>query len=309
MVAMAQGRWQRGGQSFEYTDYQPLSGKPITVRYYIPIKGDVKSMRVLFVMHGASRDAEVEIETWRYFAEEDKFVVIAPEYSKEHGWQENDYQRGGVFTNSKSEKLNPIEKWTYNTIEALFDDFKQKTGNESEKYDIHGHSAGGQFVHRMVLAMPDARIRLAVAANPSSWTYPYIDGLKDKQGEVYGWPYSVMGTPFATEEAIKRYFAAPLILLLGNADISTTSSDLDKSAGAQAQGPCRFDRGNAFFKAVKQLAKEMKTDFKWKRIEVEDVGHAGRSIVYGKSRTVNGQKVFSTDYITKTGAYYVIFKK
>jgi len=34
----------------------------------------------------------------------------------------------------------------------------------------------------------------------------------------------------------------------------------------------------------------MTTDLKWKWIGVEDVGHAGRSVVSGKSRTVNGQK-------------------
>ena len=307
--AMAQNPWQRGAHAFEYTGYEPLSDRIITVRYYIPIKGDIKSMRVLFSMHGSERNAASGIETWRYFAEQDGFVVIAPEYTKENGWKENDYQFGGIFTSSSNKVLNPPEKWTYQTIEAIFDLFKEQTGNTAEQYDIHGHSAGGQFVNRMVLAMPNARIRLAVASNPSTWTYPFIDGIKDKEGNVYGWPYSVMGSPFATEEHVKRYLAAPLIVHLGNADISTTDEQLSKTPGAMAQGPCRFDRGNAFFKASSQLAKQTKTPFAWRRVEVDDVGHAGRTIVYGKSRSVNGQRVFSTDYITKTGAYNLIFKK
>ena len=309
IATMAQETWQRGEHSFVYTGYEPLADKPITVYYYIPIKGDIKTMRVLFSMHGADRKGAPNIETWRYFAEEEGVVVIAPEYTPENGWKSNDYQLGGLYTNSKHTELNPPEKWTYNTVEALFDYFKEGTGNQAEKYDIHGHSAGGQFVHRLVLTMPNARIRLAVASNPSAWTYPLIDGLKDKKGNVYGWPYSVMGTPFATEEHVKRYLAAPLIVHLGNADVQTDSSDLDKSDGANAQGPCRYDRGNAFFKASKQLAKEMKTPFNWKKVEVEDVGHAGRTIVYGKKRTENGKNVFSTDYITTTGAYYLIYKK
>ena len=309
IAAIAQETWQRGEHSFVYTGYEPLADKPITVYYFVPSKGDIKTMRVLFSMHGAERKGAPYIETWRYFAEEEGVVVIAPEYTPENGWTSNDYQLGGLYTDRKLTELNPPEKWTYNTIEAIFDYFKECTGNQAEKYDIHGHSAGGQFVHRLVLTLPNARIRLAVASNPSAWTYPLIDGLKDEEGKVYGWPYSVKGTPFATEEHVKRYLAAPLIVHLGNADTKTDDPQLDKAKGALAEGPCRFDRGNAFFKASKQLAEEMKTTFAWQRVEVENVGHAGRSIVYGKKTVVNGKNVFSIDDITTTGAYYLIYKK
>jgi len=306
-TVVAQGTWMRGSHSFVYTGYEPLKDKPIVVRYYIPLKGDVTTMRVLFSMHGADRDAAACVETWRHFAEADGFIVIAPEYARNNGWLENDYQLGGIFTDRTFAELNPFEKWTYNTIEAIFDDLKQQIGNRAEQYDIHGHSAGGQFVHRMVLAMPNTRIRLAVASNPSTWTYPLIEGLKDKDGNVYGWPYSVKGTPFANEEDIKRYLAAPLVIHLGNADISTTDESLARSAGAMAQGRHRFERGNAFFRASRQISRDMKTSFGWRRIEVQDVGHAGRTIVYGRRRTVDGRNVFSIDNITRTGAYSVIY--
>ena len=310
MPVMAQGPWQRGAHDFEYTGYEPLAEKKITVRYFIPLQGDIQSMRVLFVIPGAQRDSRTALESWKAFAEKDGFIVIAPEYTTENGWLSNDYQQGGIFTDRTHKKLNPPEKWTYNTIEALFDYFKEETGNTSEKYDIHGHSAGGQFVHRMVIAMPKARIRLAVASNPSSWTYPFIDGLKDKEGNVYGWPYSVKGTPFANEEDVKRYLAAPLIVHLGNADISTTVDDLDKSACAQAQGAFRFERGNGFIEASKQLAEELNTPCNWQRVEVDQSGHSGRFMIYGKSKKNKKYKdIFSTDNISTTGAYSLIFGK
>jgi hypothetical protein len=305
-ISIAQGPWQRGSHSFEYTGYEPLADKPIIVRYYIPMRGNITNMRVLFSMHGADRNAASGVETWRHFAEADGFIVIAPEYIHANGWLENDYQFGGLFTDRTFAELNPQEKWTYNTIEAIFDDFKRHTGNVAEQYDIHGHSAGGQFVNRMVLTMPNARIRLAVASNPSTWTYPLIDGLKDREGNVFGWPYSVKGTPFANREDVKRYLAAPLIIHLGNADI-LADDQLARSPGAMAQGPNRFDRGNTFFRASRRVARDMRAPFEWRRVEVQDVGHAGRSIVYGKRRRVDGQNVFDIEHISRTGAYFLIF--
>ncbi len=308
LTAPLHAQWQRGEGEFEYTLYAPLADKPIVVRYYIPSKGDIAQMRVLMAMHGADRDAASVIGTWRYFAEEDGFVVIAPEFTHKNGYLENDYQFGGVFTDATFTRLNPPEKWTYNTIEAIFDDFRAKTGSAAAQYDLWGHSAGGQFTHRMVLAMPAARIRLAVASNPGSWTFPLADGIKDKDGNAYGWPYSVKGSPFATEEHIKGFLAAPLVVHLGNADLATSGSSVPTDAGALAEGATRFDRGRAFFKSGRQVAKTLKVPCAWRQVEVDDVGHAGRSIVYGKSRTVDSQRVFSTDYITPTGAYSVIFR-
>ena len=52
-----QAPYKRGAGKFVFTEYAPLKDKPITVYYYIPTKGDIKTMRVLFVMHGAQRTA------------------------------------------------------------------------------------------------------------------------------------------------------------------------------------------------------------------------------------------------------------
>lgn len=309
VTVMAQGTWQRGEHSFVYTGYQPLADKPITVRYYIPKKGDIKSMRVLFSMHGAKRNAASCITSWKRFADKEGFVVIAPEYTDENGWAVSDYQRGGLFSDRANKKLNPPEKWTYNTIEAIFDYFREGTGSRAEQYDIHGHSAGGQFVHRMVLAMPHARIRMAVASNPSSWTYPFADGLQDEEGNVYEWPYSVKGTPFDSKEEVTRYLATPMILHIGTADTSTTADDLDKAPGAMAQGSCRYERGKAFFKASTQRAEEMNTPCNWRLVEVEGIAHSGTGMVYGKGITKDNRQTYSVDHTTTTGAFYLIYKQ
>jgi pimeloyl-ACP methyl ester carboxylesterase len=51
-------------------------------------------------------------------------------------------------------------------IERLFDHVRQTLGISATTYDIVGHSAGGQFVERLVLFLPSARFRRAVASSP-----------------------------------------------------------------------------------------------------------------------------------------------
>ncbi|MCL2414655.1 MAG: hypothetical protein FWC94_05310 [Bacteroidales bacterium] len=300
--------WQRGTHYFEYTGWGPLAHKPVIVRYHIPAEGNIRNMPVLFVIPGAQRYSGLALESWTDFAERDGFVVIAPEFPRDI-WDVNAYQLGNVFTDNTFTELNPREMWAYNIIEAVFDFFKEETGNRSEKYYLNGHSAGGQFAHRMVLAMPDARIRFTVAANPSSWTHAFVDGVKDQNGNVFGWPFSVKGTPFADEENIIRYLAAPMVIHLGTNDTSTTAHDLDRSIGAQATGSNRYCRGIAFFDAMQQLAEEMGVPFNWQRVDVEGIAHSGRGMIYGKRKTEEEDRNagFCIDYITTTGAYYLIF--
>lgn len=295
--------WHRGEGQFEY-EYPHLPGKKITVYFYIPSRGDVASMRVLFAMHGADRDGAVNRMIWKDFAEVDGFVVIAPEYAKPQ-FTENDYQFGGIF--SADGELKPQEQWTYSTIEAIFDLFRSQTGSRAEVYDMWGHSAGGQFTHRFALAMPQARLAMAVAANPGTWTFPYLDGLKAASGKVYGWPYSLADSPF-DEETLRKFFARKMIVQLGNLDTATSGEHVPTDEAALAQGKHRFDRGRKFFKESRDLAKRMGAEFNWKKVEVEGIGHAGRGMTYGTYKLVNGKRQYSIDNITRTGAYSLLYR-
>ncbi|MCL2413930.1 MAG: hypothetical protein FWC94_01590 [Bacteroidales bacterium] len=308
-VAREQTVWQRGQHYFAFTGYEPLAHLPINVHYFIPSQGDIDTMRVVMAMHGALRNGAFNVSQWTNLAERGGFIVIAPEFPRDE-WSVNMYQFGNVFTDSTFTVVNPKEKWAYNAVEAIFDYFLKTTGNRSEKYFINGHSAGGQFVHRMVLAMPNNRIKFAVASNPSSWTHAYVDGVVDAQGNVFGWPFSIKDSPFTDEETIKRYLAFPMVIQLGTADTSTTAHDLDRSIGAQATGTNRYCRGIAFFDSMKQLARDMNTPFNWQRVDVEGIGHSGRGMIYGRimGEDEEGNPVFCIDNITTTGAYYLIFQ-
>ncbi len=301
-----QAPYKRGAGKFVFTDYAPLKDKPITVYYYIPTKGDIKNMRVLFVMHGAQRTAGGRITTWKGFAERDGFIVIAPEYTKKL-YREWEYQFGGI---ARKGKVQPQEKWTYNSIEAIFDHLKKYAGAGAEVYDMFGHSAGGQFTHRFALAMPNARLNIGVAANPGNWTFPLIEGLKStKLDKTYSYPYSVKGTPLANEEIIKKFLARKLYIQLGKEDVAVAGKYVPTNDAALSQGKHRLDRGRTIYKTAKKLAKKNGWEFNWKKVEVKGIGHTSDGMAYGKYKEVNGKKKYSIDDYTTTSAYYLLYQK
>lgn len=299
---------RKGEGEFVYTDYKPLANKEVTIFYYVPTKGNIKTMPILFSMHGADRKGDVQRESWKYFAEENNFIVIAPEFTKEF-YKENDYQFGGLATKRLGSELRPEEEWTYKIIEHIFDYFKKMSGNQSKTYDIWGHSAGGQFVHRYLLATPHARVRRAIATNAGNYTFPLPNGLIDENGKRWGWPYSIYGTPLADPENLKSYFAKPLIVHGGDLDTTTTRKDFPKDPPSSAQGAHRYERAQNFYAEAKKLAAEMGVPFNWEFVTLPGVGHAGRTAVYGKSRVVRGKRIFSTSDIGREGAYWLMFVK
>lgn len=292
--------------SFEYRGYEPLKNKPITVYYYIPTEDyttgvTVTDMPVLFSMHGAERSGNSACSIWAKLAEAYKFIVIAPEYSKTH-YNENAYQFGGVQASKSATMAQDRSLWTYNTIESIFDYFKKETGSSAKAYYLFGHSAGGQFVGRFMMAMPDARVIRGVAANPSSWAWPYIDGLTGTDGKNYDWGYSVKGTPMADYEALKVFFAKKLIVMAGTNDV-VADSYLDDSAAANAQGKNRFERAQNFYNVCTQMAKDLNAECNMKLGIVEGVAHSSTGIIYG-------YKSPSTSNVEKRGdvnAYDMLF--
>ncbi len=147
---------------------------------------------------------------------------------------------------------------------------------------IAGHSGGGQVVQRYaVLAHAiGAIVPRFVVANPSSYAYFSADRPEPVDAAACPrfdrWKYGVEGLPRyagrATPAALERtYVARDVIYLLGTADTDPQHPALDKSCMAEAQGPYRFARGQAYFAYLKRrhpdLAQRLWT--------VPGVGHDG----------------------------------
>lgn len=299
--------FKRGAGSIEYTAYDPLSKKPITLYYYIPTKGNIKEMSVLFSMHGAERKGDTQRNAWRNLAEEYGFIVLAPQFTQANGYPINDYQYGGVSESLDDFMLKPQETWTFQVIEKLFDYFKDSTGSISETYHMFGHSGGGQFVHRYLMLMPEARVGRAIVGNPGSYVFPKTSG---DFVDSTGWPYSLKGTPFATDEYLAPFFKRDIIVMAGTLDTASVPSHLAAHYPV-VQGPHRYARAWNFFNTAQSIALENDYEFNWQIVDVPEVGHSNSGMLYGNPRVrsslnVDGQRVYNNEDLTDIGAFSLL---
>jgi poly(3-hydroxybutyrate) depolymerase len=266
-----------GKSDFLFTDQRGNADKPIRVWIYRPA-GFQADSPLVFVMHGTLRNGETYREPWVPLADRSSALVVVPEFSLEHYRDSRTYQ----FGNMRSKTGEPIdpEKWTFAAVEHLFDHLKTLTGSTSERYFLFGHSAGAQFVHRMVLFQNAPRIALAVTANAGSYTLPDFD---------VEFPYGLKQSDMS-DARLKAALNVPMLVLLGEKDIDPEDKYLPKSRAAMAQGPTRLARGHHFFTVAEKAAQRLDMPLRWTKSIVPGVGHdnalmapaAARAMFQGK---------------------------
>lgn len=249
-----------GKTDFVFTDQRGNADKPIRVWLYRPAGFQAQSP-IVFVMHGTLRNGETYREPWLPLADHSNALIVVPEFSLEHYRDSRTYQ----FGNMRAKDGQPIDesKWTFAAIEHLFDHLKAISGNLTERYYLFGHSAGAQFVHRMVLFQKASRIALAVTANAGSYTMPDYD---------VEFPYGLKHCDL-TDTGLKAALDVPMLVLLGEKDTDPDDKYLPKSREAMAQGATRLARGHAFFHSAEQAAQRLNVPLRWTKSIVPGVGH------------------------------------
>lgn len=241
----------------EVTSFFDWAGPTLPLYYFVP-KGKASTAPIVFVMHGNSRDADRYFAEMKPFAERLGFVLLVPEFSRPD-FSLIGYNLGNVF--DKAGLRNPEEIWAYSAIDAIFAAAKSTLSSERTGYRIYGHSAGAQFVHRLLYFKPAAAVERAVIANAGYYTMPNMNAE---------FPYGLKGSGVALGD-IKPIFARDTVVLLGDADIDPNDPTLRKKPEAMAQGPHRFARGHAFYAAMKSAAAGSR--FCWSLETVKGVGH------------------------------------
>jgi len=241
--------------------YEPLNTE-INVFYHIPEGGKKSTMPILFSIHGTVRNADDYRDFWIEQSNSKNFMVFAPEFRNEGLFAGADgYNLGRMFDGTE---LRPKEEWTFSVIEALFDFIVKDLGSKRTKYDMWGHSAGAQFIHRYLYFIPNARVDRAVAANAGWYTLPDF---------AIEYPFGLRNTP-ATVETREKAFARKLYIALGTEDNDHTASDLRRCPNTDKQGIHRFDRGHFFWDNAQ--INNIGTEFNWKKVIVPGVAHSGR---------------------------------
>ena len=227
--------------SFQFLDNARV---PITVWYYLPAALEANT-RVVFLLHGDSRTGREARDLGLRHARTGGFILVAPEFDESH-FPGDSYSFGGMVDTTG--RPRPRNEWTLFIIEQLFDHIRARWKLETTTYDAVGHSGGAQFLHRLVLFVPEARIGRAIASSPGRYAFP------TPAKEI---PYGMGGTDATAllKPALQRDF----VLLLADRD----TTDRVRESEAMAEGLNRFTRGLRFFATAVEQAGELGVPFHW----------------------------------------------
>ena len=271
--ASVDARIPPGTGSFDYPFVSSGALRRITVWYHRPVDAGADAP-IVFVLHGDGRDATNYRRRWIPEADARGFVLIVPEFSRSEFAGGRAYNLGGMRARDGSSY--PESEWAYTAIENLFDAIREASGFTRTTYDLYGHSAGGQFVHRMVMFKPNARYRVAIAANPGWYTVPDLSIM---------FPYGLGGASEAADQ-LHRTLSRRLIVLLGDADTDPNHPQLLRSPEAVAQGPHRFARGHHFFEQAQRAAAARNVPFGWQLEVVPGAAHSNGQMTAHAARFV-----------------------
>ena len=291
----------QGSGSFPMQVKTESGPKDIYVFYHMPKNFDPES-KVLIVIPGSGRNGDDYRDAWIRASEKHNVLVLAPIYP-EPTFGFDQYHLGGVLTDLNiMEIATPVkgtnqvrldesllqyktvpnsEFWIFDDMDHIFNAAVKATGSHAKTYDVFGHSAGGQILHRFAIFHPESKANRILAGNSGFYTLP------DLEHPLF---FGLGESPVNTKSLIKS-FKNKLVVFLGEKDnASETGGTLLLSPTANLQGHHRLERGHYFYNFSKKLADSLQTDFQWKLHVVPGVGHE-----YKKMSAAAAEYLYSLD--------------
>ncbi|TYA72024.1 hypothetical protein FUA24_18645 [Seonamhaeicola marinus] len=255
----------------------------INIHYYKP-KNFNSNSKILMVIPGSGRNADSYRDSWITASEKHNVLIISPSY-KEKNYSYEDYHLGGMVKdisragfsfvkNSNHVIMNEdlvrfsinldSKLWIYNDFDRIFKIVKKAVNSNQTNYDMFGHSAGGQILHRFVLMHPKSKARTILASNAGSYTIP---DLKTE------FPFGIKGMNLNLKKSLKK----DLVLFLGELDnANETGGLLLRSKTIDKQGLHRLSRGTNFYNKGIKISERLNLKCNWKIEIVPNIGHNQR---------------------------------
>ncbi len=269
-----------------------LGSAGLAVHYVRPANYN-SSSPILLVLPGAGRNSDDYRDAWIDAACNSGTLVAALGYPEEH-YDFAAYNMGGTISNLHfdnpsfarvSETATTVTLddadirfdvvtnrpgWIFDDFDHVFEKLVEMTASEQATYDIFGHSAGGQILHRFAIFAPQSKARVVIAANSGFYTFPDLSQAL---------PTGLEGTGL-TETDLTYAFGTRLVLMLGALDNS------DQAGGTllhtphidQSQGLGRLDRGQRFYEHSRHEAERVGADFQWQLQIIDGIGHDYRAM-------------------------------
>lgn len=269
-----------------------LGAAGLTVHYARP-PSFTSSSPILLVIPGAGRNSDDYRDAWIDAACASGTLVAALGYSEEN-YDFAAYNMGGTISNLqfdnpsiarvtetattltlddadiRFEVVTNRPDWIFGDFDRVFEQLVQKTDSEQETYDIFGHSAGGQILHRFAIFAPQSKARVIIAANSGFYTFPDLSQPL---------PTGIKGTGL-TETDLSQAYGSQLVLMLGELDND------DQAGGTLlhtphidgSQGLGRLDRGRRFHEHARDEAERIEAAFDWQVQVIDGIGHDYRAM-------------------------------
>ena len=250
-----------GRASIPYLD-RYNSDRPLVLECFRP-QSHNPDEPVVIVQHGMSRNGAEYCEAWVPAAEREGLLIVAITFPKE-GWPDAaTYNNGHVL--DENDRLRPRERWSQAIPGRVFALLREAGVTRRDKTYLWGHSAGGQFVHRLLATQPHGIFETVGAANSGWYTLPTLD-LRYPDG---------LGGIGLTCDDVVRFLGYPLVIFSGDRDIDGTAENFPRHAAAMAQGPNRFARAQFYIDRGRAEAAKLGVPCRWSRVVVPGVAHEG----------------------------------
>jgi len=253
-----------GASSLPYVD-PAFPDRPLVLHAARPRQYDAATP-VLFAHHGVRRNGRDYRDYWLDLVDEARVLAIAIEFPEasfpEYLW----YHFGNLHT--KDGTPNPREAWTFGIDVRLFEQLHAQGVTSRQSYGLFGHSAGGQYVHRMLSFGFRDEVAVAVSANAGTYAMPDL---------ATPWPFGLGETDVDTE-GLRALLAFPITAMAGTEDVLTTGRFFPKGPRSMRQGATRYERAQNYVQSGHAAAAALHTSCAWKVIDVPGVGHDGKGM-------------------------------
>lgn len=263
----------RGSGVTDFYDDVPTDARLVRLFYHVPEDADAQTP-ILMCFTGAERNAIDYRNTLKNLASDKNFIVVVPEFA-EAAFDLNAYNLGYLFEDGENPTINtriPEDAWTFSLVPRLWTFIQNQTGTQQQKPFLMGHSAGAQFLHRLLLFKPDFPIQKAVISAAGWYTLPDFS---------VDYPYGLQLTT-ATSAAVTHFFETRVHIQIGSNDNNPNAASLRRTPEADAQGLNRLERAQFFYQTCAQTAQQSGAPFHWSFHIAPGLNHSfGPAIVHG----------------------------
>lgn len=261
---LGQALSQPGRAAIPWTDAACDLARPLTLHTY-RAPGFTPDRPVVLVSHGMLRNGDDYRDFWVEAADRHGLLIVATTFGNAAWPGAGPYNNGLVLDEEGA--VRPRGAWGYGIPLRVFQALQAAGITRRPRAHFFGHSAGGQFGHRLMSTQPHDLLEAATVGNPGWYTLPLLDKpFPEGMGGI--------GLSDREVEALLRF---PLTILAGDRDTEVGPS-LPANPEALAQGPHRFARAHFYLEAGRAEAARRGVDCAWNLVPVAGIGHDGRAM-------------------------------